>query len=171
MAKQATWGPGRAIVLALATGFGLGLAPVASGTFGTLLGLPLVVALRSLGRYLDWGLAGAIGAAIVLAALAIPICHVAERHFGKKDDGRIVADEYLTFPLCVLGLPWPEHPWLLAVAFLAHRVFDIAKPPPAYQIQRIGGGPGIVLDDVIASLYALAFNHAVWQIVRRCWLT
>jgi len=88
----------------------------------TLPGLAIVFAARRL------DLAWQIALAAALAVVAVPICHAAEKHFGKKDDRRIVADEYLTFPLCVLGMPWLEHPWLLAVAFVVNRAMDIIKP-------------------------------------------
>ena len=154
-------------ILALATGFGLGYAPVASGTFGTLPGLAVVAGLHGLERVFEWGIAGTLALTVLGVAAAIPVCHIAERHFGKKDDGRIVADEYMTYPICLLGLPWIQTPWLLGLAFVSHRFFDILKPPPAYRIQNIGGGAGIVLDDAVSSLYALAFNHGVWWIATR----
>jgi phosphatidylglycerophosphatase A len=135
---------------------GLGYLPLASGTWGTLLGVLIAAAMGPLG----WGWQALIAA--VLAAAAVPICDAAEKHFETKDDGRIVADEYMTFPLCVIGLPWMTAPWLLAAAFVTHRLMDIAKPPPARQLQRLKGGAGVVIDDVIASLYALALNHAIW---------
>lgn len=141
----------------LATGFGLGRMPVASGTFGTLLALPIVWLF-----WAHWELGpvwqGVV--AVVLSLAAIPVCSGAERHFGTKDDGRIVADEYMTFPLCMIGLPW--NPWVMLMAFLSCRFFDIAKPAPADQLQRIKGGTGIVIDDVVASLYSLLFNHVVY---------
>ncbi len=149
--------------LVLATGFGLGLIPVASGTFGTLLALPLVWLFWV---HLELGVVwqGVLAAGLSLAA--IPVCSAAERHFGTKDDGRIVADEYMTFPLCMIGLPW--HPWVLLTAFLSCRFFDIAKPAPADQLQRIKGGTGIVIDDVVASLYSLLFNHVIyWSFLNR----
>lgn len=145
----------------LATGFGLGLSPIASGTAGTLLGIPIVLLLWPL------GLPAQAAAAVLLPLLAIPICDAAERAFGKKDDGRIVADEYLTFPLCMAGLP--PTPLMLATAFLSHRFFDIVKPPPARGLQALKGGVGIVMDDVFSSLYALAVNHAIyWFLLCRC---
>ena len=149
-------------VVVLATGFGLGLAPVASGTAGTLPGILLLLVLAPL-----WNgpVIWQVAAALVLALIAIPICDVAERHFGRKDDGRIVADEYLTFPICMLGLPL--NPWMLAVAFLTCRVFDVLKPPPARQFQDLPGGLGIVVDDVTSNLYSLALNHLVFQILLR----
>ncbi len=141
-----------------ATGFGLGMAPLASGTFGTLPGILLVLILAATGL----PLLAQIGAAIALAVLAIPLCGIAERHFGRKDDGRIVADEYMTFPICMLGLP-PDA-WLLAVAFLISRFFDIAKLPPARRLQNLPGGLGIVIDDVIACLQTLAVMHILYRL-------
>jgi phosphatidylglycerophosphatase A len=147
----------------LATGFGLGLAPIASGTFGTLPGIAIVVAVWPL------GLAWQCLVAAVLPLLAIPICDAAEKHFGKKDDGRIVADEYLTFPIAMVGLPLA--PWVVALAFVSSRIFDIVKPPPARGLQELHGGLGIVIDDVVASLYALAFNHLAYRIVTHACLS
>ena len=151
------------IALCLATGFGLGLIPVASGTFGSLLGLPVVYALA----HLHW--LWQVLAAATLAACAVPICGVAERILGKKDDGRIVADEWMLLPVSFIGLPvldllrgaW----WMLGVFWLVTRVFDILKPPPAYQLQRLHGGAGIVIDDLIAALYALAANHIILRVL------
>ncbi|MDA0990480.1 MAG: phosphatidylglycerophosphatase A [Verrucomicrobia bacterium] len=147
----------------LANGFGLGLSPVASGTVGSIPGLLIVLALSPV------PLAGQIAIAVCLAMLAIPICSAGERHYGQKDDGRIVADEYLTFPLCTLGLPVIANPWLLVFAFCSNRALDIVKPPPAQQAQSLKGGVGIVLDDVASSLYALAANHLAWFLYQR-WL-
>jgi phosphatidylglycerophosphatase A len=145
----------------MATGFGLGLIPVMSGTFGTLPGVLIAMACSAL----SWKWQAAVAA--LLAALAVPLCDAAEKEFVLKDDGRIVADEYLTFPICMIGLPVASHPWLLAVGFVAHRACDVIKPPPARQIQSLKGGAGIVMDDVVSSLYALAINHAVWWAVNR----
>jgi phosphatidylglycerophosphatase A len=149
------------VALVLATGFGLGYCPFAPGTVGTLPGVGIAAALAGLTPL--WQAA----AAAVLLVLAVPVCDAAEKRLQTKDDHRIVADEYLSFPLSVIALPWIQHPWLLAVAFVTHRVFDIIKPPPAYGAQRLRGGLGIVADDAIASLYALAVNHAVWWLASR----
>jgi len=153
------------LAVLLANGFGLGLSPVASGTVGTLLALPIVwwfcQLLESPGGM--FGILIQCAVAIALCLVAIPICSVAEKHYGTKDDGRIVADEYLTFPICMIGLPWNF--WVLLIAFLSCRFFDIVKPAPANQLQRIHGGFGIVIDDVVASLYSLAFNVVVVHFV------
>ena len=148
------------IIVLIASGFGLGLSPWASGTVGSLPGLVIVLLVAPLS--LPWQTLLAVG----LALAAIPVCSVAENYYGKKDDHRIVADEYMTFPICVLGLPWLAHPWLLGVAFVTNRILDIVKPPPARQAQALPGGFGIVLDDVASSLYALALNHVIWLVAK-----
>lgn len=149
------------IILAVATGFGLGMAPVASGTFGSLLGIPLAIGFATL------PLQAQVPVALLLSLLAIPVCDAAEKLLGSKDDGRIVADEYLTFPICIIGLPLApmlsETPLrgaiLLATAFVLARFCDILKPFPARQLQRLHGGLGIVADDVFASFYAMILTH------------
>ncbi len=157
------------LTLLIATSGGLGYAPVASGTFGALPGALLayaaaVVAAHS-GAPLAWQVAGQVVVAVGLSALVIPVCDAAEHLLGEKDDGRIVADETWTFPVCTIGLPLLSAPWLLAVAFVVNRVCDVIKPPPARRLQDLHGGFGIVVDDFIACLYALAINHAI------CWST
>jgi len=148
----------RRFSLLVATGFGLGYSPVASGTVGTLPGVALAWGLGTVFARPD-GWIFHTAAAVLLALLAVPVCGVAERHFGTKDDGRIVADEYLTFPLCLIGLPVTGP--VLLLAFVSCRVCDILKPFPADRLQALPGGPGIVADDVAASLYSLLLNHLV----------
>ena len=82
-------------------------------------------------------------------------------------DQRIVADEFLTFPICMIGLPVTlEHWWLVAMAFLTFRICDILKPPPAHQLQRLHGGLGVVADDFFAALYSLGINHGLYLTIR-----
>ena len=142
-----------------ATGFGLGYCPVASGTVGTLPGVLIAVLMAPL------AVPAQVVVAAALALAAIPLCDVAERHFGRKDDGRIVADEYLTFPLTLIGLP--REPWVIAMAFVTARAFDVIKPPPARQLQRLPGGLGVVVDDVFSSLYSLAANWLLYWLAGR----
>ncbi|MGA1193439.1 MAG: phosphatidylglycerophosphatase A [Kiritimatiellia bacterium] len=147
----------------IATGFGLGLSPVASGTFGALLGIPLTYLLFS-PRVVAESWVIQIVIALVLVIIAIPICDKAEGALGgKKDDGRIVADEYLTVPITLIGLPLS--PATMITAFLTHRIFDIIKPPPARGLQSLKGGLGITIDDAISSLYALGVNWLLYLYV------
>ena len=156
-------GPGRRLAVWIATGFGLGYSPFAPGTVGSLWGVAIVVAVWPVLPSIPLQIA--LG--VVLSLLAIGPCGAAEQHFGVKDPGRIVADEYLTFPLCMIGLPvtgaeW----WVLPMAFCSCRFFDIVKPPPARRLQNLHGGLGIVIDDVFASLYSLAANHLGYWVLK-----
>ena len=144
----------------LATGFGLGLAPVAPGTFGSLIGLPLAW----------WLLGRSTGQQAVIIALmliaAVPVCHIAAWHYDGLDHGSIVADEYVAFPLAVLGLKAARHPLVLALAFGVYRFFDALKPPPIHLAEYVTGGLGIVLDDVSAALVSWlvgALIVTLWQ--------
>lgn len=136
------------IVLLLATGFGLGWLPWAPGTFGSLIGIPLAwwVAAQPLGRQ-------AASVALMLVT-AVALCGWASLALGGGDASQIVADEYLAFPVAVMGLKIARRPWGMALAFLLFRLFDITKLPPIGITESIGGGVGIALDDVIAALYA-----------------
>lgn len=148
-----------------ASGFGLGFSPFAPGTVGCLLGLPIAWWLNT--RY---GIQGQVAISAALAIAAVPICQAGETAFGGKDPKACVADEYLTFPICMIGLPVIGQPGglvMMAIAFCSNRFFDIAKIWPAYGLQRLKGGVGITIDDVFAALYALAFNHAAWWFIRR----
>ncbi|HOW97157.1 MAG TPA: phosphatidylglycerophosphatase A [Kiritimatiellia bacterium] len=155
----------RRVCVALATGLGLGYSPFAPGTVGSVWGVLIVLLL-----FPSLPVARQVLLCLGLALVAIPICDVAERHFKKKDPHCIVADEYLTFPISLIGLPvsWSAW-WILPVAFFSNRFFDIVKLPPANQLQRLRGGLGIVIDDVFAALYSLAANHAAYYLLRR-WL-
>ena len=147
-------------LMVLATGLGLGLSPWASGTLGSLLGVPLAWWL--LGR------ARRVQTAMTLALLlaAVPLCHLAEQALAAKDDGRIVLDEIVAFPVAVLGLAAARQPAVMATAFVAYRVFDAAKPPPVSLAEAVPGGGGIVLDDLIAAAMAwlvMAGGLALWR--------
>jgi len=141
----------------IAVGFGMGFSPVMPGTVGTLVGLPLAWGIMRIPC--AWSQAGFC---LALAILAIPICGAAEKIIGGKDPGCIVADEYLTLPITVIGL---TSPWALVSGFVLHRLFDITKPPPIRQLQHIHGGFGIVVDDFLAALIALGLNHLLIKFI------
>jgi phosphatidylglycerophosphatase A len=140
----------------VAVGFGFGLSRFMPGTVGTLWGIPLAWAVAQIPS-LNLQIVGCL----LLTLIAIPICEAAEKQLGQgKDPGCIVADEYLTLPIVYLGLPFT--PWVILSGFVLHRIFDITKPPPIRQLQNLKGGVGIVIDDFIAALFALACNHMVF---------
>ena len=110
-----------------ATGCGLGLvAPFGPGTFGSLPGVALAFALTAFSVPIQ------ALACIALALAAVPICTRAEKLLGIRDDGRIAADEWMLFPIAVIGLPLFQLPWWeIAIFFCVVRAIDIIKPPPA----------------------------------------
>jgi phosphatidylglycerophosphatase A len=134
------------IIKFLACGFGSGLAPVAPGTFGTLAGVPiclLCLPLPWLGRLL---------VVLVLTALSVYVSSRAEEIYQKKDDQRIVIDEIIGFQVTML--PVTITVLHLCAGFVLFRVFDILKPFPLNNLQKLPGGWGVVMDDVGAGIYA-----------------
>ena len=132
----------------LAFGFGSGLSPVAPGTMGTLAAIPLAVAFKFLPVPVFWPLL------LVLFLLGVYLCGVTSQRLGQHDPGAIVWDEMVAYWLTVAFVPlhWA---WFLA-AFVLFRVFDIFKPWPIGWVEkRFGGGLGIMLDDIVAALYAM----------------
>ena len=141
----------------VASGFGIGLvAPFAPGTFGSMPGVALAYATTALPVWLQ------IPVCTAFAILAIPFCDVAEKALGIKDDGRITADEWMLYPLALVGIPLAALPWWsMIIFFCVIRAVDIVKPWPCRGLQSIPGGRGIVIDDFFANLYSLAINWAI----------
>lgn len=133
----------------LAFGFGSGLSPRAPGTVGTALGLLLALPLIALPEWAGWSV-------VALAfVVGVPLCGRASRAMGVHDHGGIVWDEFVGLWMVLLTLP-ADPAWWLA-AFIAFRVFDIAKPwPIGWLDRRMRGGLGIMIDDVVAGIYAIA---------------
>ena len=138
----------------LAFGFGSGLSPFAPGTMGTLVAVPFIFALRSLGETGFWL------ALVLLFLLGVWLCENVSRKLGVHDHGGIVWDEMVGYWLSAAFVPLQWH-WLLA-AFLLFRFFDIVKPWPIRQLDRkISGGFGIMVDDVVAALFTLVILAAL----------
>ena len=131
----------------LACGFGIGLAPVAPGTFGSLPGLLLAWLLVRVGGQTALAL-GIV--AVVLAGTWS--AHALSARLGLKDPGVIVVDEIAGQMLTLLGVAMSGS--VLAAAFVLFRAFDILKPPPARQLEALPGGFGIMADDLAAGAYA-----------------
>jgi len=142
----------------LAFGFGSGLSPFAPGTMGTLVSIPFIFALKTLGEPAFWI------ALFLLFLLGVFICERVSHKLGVHDHGGIVWDEMLGYWLSAAFVPLQWH-WLLA-AFLLFRFFDIVKPWPIRQLDsKVSGGFGIMIDDVVAALFTivvLAVLQNVW---------
>jgi phosphatidylglycerophosphatase A len=132
----------------VAFGFGAGLAPRAPGTAGSLLGLVAAWWLVEL----PLPARAAIVAAVI--ALGIYICGESARRLARHDDPRIVLDE-IAGVLLTAAIVAEKSLAALALVFVFFRLFDIVKPWPIRDVDhRLGGGLGIILDDLIAALYA-----------------
>lgn len=145
---------GRFFVLAGATVGGAGLAPIAPGTFGTLVALPAFWAMACLPIW------AYLVVLIVLVALAIWVSNLAERVFGGHDDGHIVADEFVGLLTTTIAVPFG---WKSVIAaFVLFRVLDIAKPWPIRWLDdHVHGGLGVVLDDVAAGVVGCVLMHVI----------
>jgi phosphatidylglycerophosphatase A len=137
----------RRLVILLATWGGTGLSPVAPGTAGTLAAIPLFLLLSLFPLWIY------LLCALGIALLACWAAGEAEIIFQEQDSQRIVIDEVAGFLVTMTALP-PAWPYLL-VGFCLFRAFDIIKPPPIRLFERkVKGGYGVVLDDVLAGIYA-----------------
>ncbi len=131
----------------LAFGLGTGLSPVAPGTVGSLLGVALAWLTR------DFALLAQAAIAASLFVAGVWLCGESARRLGIHDHGGIVWDEIVGMYLVLLITPFALLPWILA--FVLFRAFDIVKPWPIRDLDhRIKGGAGIMLDDLVAALYA-----------------
>ncbi len=143
--------------LVLATGFGVGYSPVAPGTLGTLIAIPVYYFLSAIPSPIyEITLIG-------FFFLSVWISENAEIFFGKKDDQRIVIDEMMGFLITMLWVPKTTH--FIVIGFFLFRLFDILKPFPIRRLERgLKGGYGVVLDDVIAGVYANIILHLIGRI-------
>jgi len=148
------------LLMGIATGLGLGYAPFAPGTFGTMLALPIhfLISRLPLGWYL-----GILAGLIALAVLA---AGSAEKILDRPDPGEVVIDEVVGMLIAMLMIP--RHPLAWLLAFALFRFFDIVKPwPVSYFDRHFHGGLGIVMDDLAAGLYACGSLQLIWHLLLR----
>ncbi len=150
---------GRLIVRFLASGFFSGHIPFTPGTCGTLIAIPLYLLL--IGALQGWRYAGAV---VAVTLFAIWISGLAEKIYGRKDPPQVVIDEIAGFLLTMTAIP-PTVVYII-LGFILFRLFDILKPHPASWINsRMRGGSGIVLDDIVAGLYANIILHFLCRVL------
>lgn len=138
----------------LAFGFGAGLSPIAPGTAGTVVAIPIYALLLmcSFSVYLIF--------LIVILGIGIWICGESSRNIGVHDHSGIVWDEIAGFLFTML--PFYPSVGSIIAGFLTFRFFDIVKPwPIRWFDQRVHGGFGIMFDDVIAAIFSIAFLVAI----------
>ncbi len=141
-----------------AFGFGSGCSPKAPGTVGTAMAVLFYLPMQSLSWY--W-----FCLLIVLSfLLGIYLCEKTSRALGVHDHGGIVWDEFVGFWITMIAAPegWG---WIV-LGFILFRLFDIWKPQPiAWCDKQVKGGLGIMLDDVIAGLFALVSLHVIHALI------
>jgi phosphatidylglycerophosphatase A len=143
----------------LALGFGTGLAPVAPGTVGTLLGFPVYWMLT-----LWFGPSEILIATVVMFILGIWACQRTGNDMGIADHSSMVWDEVVAFVMILVFTP-PGLFWQ-AFAFFAFRFFDILKPPPIREAdRRWKGGFGVMFDDILAAGYTLLLMALATQLL------
>ena len=132
--------------LVLSSWFGVGLIPVAPGTFGTLAAVPLFLGMKYIGVLYS------VIFLIVFIPMAVWVSGISNTLLGRDDPPEVVIDEAAGFMLALFLLPlaWSS----LTLGFLLFRVFDILKPFPIGRLEKIRGGIGIVVDDLVAGIYA-----------------
>jgi phosphatidylglycerophosphatase A len=134
----------------VAYGFGAGLAPKAPGTFGTLVALPIYWLIQ------NWSLTAYVALILVMFIAGIWLCQKASDWLKQDDASGIVWDEIVGY-LVAMTLAPSGWQWML-VGFVLFRFFDILKPwPVSLADRKLHGGLGVMLDDVVAGLYAAIF--------------
>lgn len=132
----------------LATGFGSGLLPKIPGTFGTLAAVPFYLLL------MQWSVWALIVAVMIGGVVGIYLCDQTAKDMGVHDHGSIVWDEFIGFWLTMIFLPslaWQP----IFAGFIFFRFFDMVKPWPIRWLDRhLHGGFGIMLDDIVAGIFA-----------------
>lgn len=150
------------LIVFVAQGFGVGRIPWAPGTFGSVVGLGWFALMLATGDI--WLFA--LGTILGLAA-SVWFCGKAEKILGQTDPGSVVLDEIAAMPVCFISwVLFFHHSRLVspaefilqdlmmtAVIFVLFRFFDVVKPWPIRQSQKLVGGWGITVDDLLAAVY------------------
>jgi len=135
------------LTLVFATGLGAGYSPVASGTVGTAVAIPIFILLS------QWGDPAVLAGMTVIAVLGVPAAAHMERTLGVSDPGKVVIDEIAGYLLTMAGSPATAGH--IIAGFFLFRFFDVVKPPPVRQAEKnLHGGLGVVVDDLLAGAYA-----------------
>ncbi len=147
----------------LATGFGSGYSPVAPGTVGALMGLLLLYGWQSItpvGYFTEHNFLPLIVMTIIFNMVGVYVTNKVEKDWGP-DPSRVVIDEIVGMWITVLWIPPTLINW--GIGFVIFRFFDIVKPFGIRRLESIKGGWGVMLDDVLAGVYA----NLVLQVIIR----
>ncbi len=144
----------------IATFFGIGNIPIAPGTAASFVTAGvLFLVFPYLNSFIP-----IIISLIIIFFIGIPAATYSEIHFNKKDPRNCVIDEVVGQLIALLFVP---HNYIFyIISFFAFRFFDIIKPYPIRKLEKIGKGTGIMLDDVLAGIYALGLTHLIIYLIR-----
>lgn len=149
----------------VATVAGAGYFPVLPGTVGSAVGVGIVAALDAIPFATAGRDAALIGAAVLIFFVGVWAAGESEKFFGRTDPGHVVIDEVVGQMLTFLLVPHAS--WKLLLAGLGlFRFFDVTKPFPAGRAERLPGGWGIMIDDLLAGVYALVALAFLVYIIR-----
>ncbi len=138
------------ILLFSATGFGSGYLPKIPGTWGTCVAVVIYIALFYIIKLSNVWL---ILLSILTSIYGIYAANYGEKYFKKLDPGQVVIDEIAGYFITMLFVPVN---WInIILGFFIFRILDILKPPPAYKLQKLHGGLGIMIDDIIVGFYGM----------------
>ncbi len=165
---------GRTLRVLCITVLGSGYAPFASGSWGSLVAvilfMPLWWGIGFGGADRVWIEVGLVVGVLISSVISVIWGRWAVEHFKRKDPKQFVLDEFagqwvalLALPM-VLTAPLPTLAWVIGGQFFLFRLFDVIKPPPARQLERLPDGWGILLDDLFAGLYANIVGQLVWRL-------
>ena len=169
---------GDRVALAVAT-CGVGYLPVAPGTWGSAVGVGLYLLFNAMSVRLisgaasrGWSLAAleqGRTSSLLLLVITVSLIGIwaasrAETLLGRKDPGAVVVDEVAGQLIAFLFVPWRAGAWAVVAGFVAFRLFDIWKPYPVRRLEGLGGGLGIVADDMLAGFYAAALMSLIVSI-------
>lgn len=140
------------IAIFLATGFYSGFFPLAPGTAGTLVAIPIYFIIYRFASVIYYSII-----TLVLLLIGIIVSSIAIRIFRQEDPSPVVLDEMVGFlvAMFMINVTW----WRLLGAFFLYRIFDIIKPFPAGAVEGLGKGIGIMADDLVAGIYANIIMH------------
>ena len=143
----------------LAVGLGSGMSPIMPGTMGSAMAIPLWLLFDGLQPFLYWVLI------VVAFIFGCFVCQKTSEDTHTHDSGHIVWDEFVGMWITLFFIPQISVLWI-AIAFVAFRVFDMAKPwPIRWFDKRVPGGFGIMVDDVIAAIFSSLTVYALTFII------
>lgn len=146
----------KTVIKLIASGLYTGYSPIAPGTVGSILGVLIFLQLQEFKT-------AYILICLLLVGLGFLVAGKAETLYNKKDPRVITIDEIAG--MCIVYLGMQPKMWIIITGFIFYRIFDIVKPPPARKAEGLKGSLGIMMDDIIAAVYANIILQVLTRLV------